>query len=99
MEFQIDLDPTHGVIRLTLITTVVDLKCAEETYSRLKRFTSDGVSYAAIYDLSAVTGTTLSVDLIRSYARRPPSIPMGKAHVVVGKEPHIYGFARIFQMC
>jgi len=24
---------------------------------------------------------------------------MGKSHVVVGKEPHIYGLARIFQMC
>ena len=99
MNFQIDLDPTHGVIRLTVISAVVDLGGAEEVYARLKRITSDSLQYAGIYDLSAVTGTTLSVDLVRSYARRTPSIPMGKAHVVVGKEPHIYGYARIFQMC
>ena len=75
------------------------MRCAEEVYARLKRITSDGFQHAGIYDLSAVTGTTLSADLVRSYARRPPSIPMGRAHVVVGSEPHIYGFARIFQMC
>src|SRR5215813_8019813 len=89
MEFQIDLDPAHGVIRLTVISAVVDLRCAEEVYARLKRITSDGFQYAGIYDLSAVTGTTLSADLVRSYARRPPSIPLGRTHVVVGKEPHI----------
>jgi len=99
MEFQIDLAPAHGIIRLTVISAVVDLRCAEEVYARLKRITSDGFQYAGIYDLSAVTGTTLSADLVRSYARRPPSIPLGRTHVVVGKEPHIYGFARIFQMC
>jgi hypothetical protein len=37
--------------------------------------------------------------MVRSFARRAPSVPMGKSHVVVGKEPHIYGLARIFQMC
>lgn len=58
-----------------------------------------GGPYAAIYDLAAVTGTTLSVNLIRNYARRKPSIPTGRAHVVVGPEPSIYGLARIFQMC
>jgi len=98
MNFLIDLDPKHGVIRLTVTSAVVNLRCAEECYTRLKRV-SEGGPYAAIYDLSTVTGTTLSVDLVRSYARRPPSIPLRKTHVVVGKEPHIYGFARIFQMC
>ena len=75
------------------------MKCAEEVYTRLKRVSSDGRSYAGIYDLSVVTGTTIPVNVIRGFAQRAPSIPMGRAHVVVGSEPHINGFARIFQMC
>jgi hypothetical protein len=37
--------------------------------------------------------------MVRSYAHREPSIPMGRTHVVVGKAPVIFGLARIFQMC
>jgi hypothetical protein len=37
--------------------------------------------------------------MIRYYARRTPSIPMGRPHVVVGKDPSIHELARIFQMC
>src|SRR5215471_6846202 len=99
MDFQIDLDPTHDVIRLTLTSGVVDLRCAEEVYTRLQRVAYVGGPYAGIYDLSAVTGTIISPIMVRGFAQRAPSIPMGRAHVVVGTEPHIYGFARIFQMC
>jgi len=37
--------------------------------------------------------------MVRSFARRKPSIPTGRPRVVVGKWPVIYGLARIFQMC
>jgi hypothetical protein len=37
--------------------------------------------------------------MVRNYARLNPSVPMGRPHVVVGTEPHIYGLARVFQMC
>jgi hypothetical protein len=37
--------------------------------------------------------------MVRSFARRRPSIPTGRPHVVVGKFPVIYGLARLFQMC
>ena len=99
MDYEVDLEPTHSVIRLTVTARIVTLGLAEDIYICLSRLASSGGPYAAIYDLSEVTRTTLPVELVRSYARRTPSIPMGRPHVVVGKEPSIYGLARIFQMC
>ena len=75
------------------------LECAEDCYQRLSRLTSDSGLYAAIYDLSATKDTTIATEMVRSFARRKPSIPTGRPHVVVGKFPAVYGLARIFQMC
>ena len=44
-------------------------------------------------------GTTIPTDLVRNFARRSHPFPGGKTRVVVGKEPHIYGLARLFQIC
>jgi len=99
MHYQIDLDPTHTVIRLTVTAEIVSLEIAEDVYYHLSRFTSSGGPYAGIYDLFLTKDTTIPTDMIRRFARRPPSIPLGRPHVVVGKEPAIYGLARIFQMC
>jgi hypothetical protein len=108
MNFRVDLDPTHRVIRLTVTAAVVTLTLAESCYFQLSKLAgrkpgkaeeSNSGQYAAIYDLSAVTGTTITVAMIRNFARRAPSIPMGKPHVVVGKDPNIHELARIFQMC
>src|SRR5215469_11520730 len=99
MSYQIDLDPTHSVIRLTVTAETVTLELAEEIYQHLSEVTSQGGPYAAIYDLSAAKHTTIHVDMVRYFARRRPSIPMGRKHVVVGTEPHIFGLARVFQMC
>jgi len=98
MHYQIDLDPKNSVIRLTITEKIMTLECAEDCYQRLSRFTSRGGPYAAIYDLSATKDTTMATEMVRSFARRRPSIPTGRPHVVVGKFPAIYGLARIFQM-
>jgi hypothetical protein len=99
MHYQADLDPTHAVIRLTVIDEVVSLQCAESCYWRLSRVASSGGPYAAIYDLSRVKDTTMPTEMVRDFARRPPSIPTGRPHVIVGKFPVIFGLARLFQMC
>ena len=99
MDYEVDLDPTHSVIRLTITAEIVTMELAEDIYRHLSEVTSHGGPYAAIYDLSAVKNTTLPTYVVRSFARRPPSIPIGRKHVVVGKEPGIFGLARIFQMC
>jgi len=102
MRYQVDLDPTHAVICLTVIEEMVSLECAESCYQGLSRVTSSGGPYAAIYDLTRAKDTTIPTEMVRDFARRRPSIPTGKAgkpHVVVGKFPVIYGLARLFQMC
>jgi hypothetical protein len=99
MHYVVDLDPTHTVIRLTITAEIVTLELAEDVYHHLSRFTSHGGPYAGIYDLSLAKDSTLPTYMVRSFARRPPSIPMGRTHVVVGRAPAIYGLARIFQMC
>ena len=61
------------------------LELAEDCYRHLLVVTSTG-GHAAIYDLSAAKRTTIPIE-VRLFARRTPSIPMGRPHVVVGKEP------------
>jgi len=99
VDYEIDLDPTHSVIRLTVIEAMVSLECAEDCYHRLSHVASTGGPYAAIYDLSVAGDTTIPTDMFRCFARRSLSIPTGRPHVVVGKFSVIYGLARLFQMC
>ena len=100
MDYEVDVDPKHSVIRLTVTAENVTIKLAEEIYKHLAGVTSSGGPYAAIYDLSGVKSTTLPTDTVRSFGRhRQPSIPMGRKQVVVGTGPHIFGLARVFQMC
>ena len=99
MDPQVDLDPTHSVIRLTVMAETVTNELAEEIYQHLSEATSSGGPYAAIYDLSATKHTPMPTNTVRSFAHRPPSVPMGRKHVVVGTKPVIFGLARVFQMC
>jgi hypothetical protein len=99
MDYQVDLDPMHSVIRFTVTAETITFELAEEVYQHLSEFTSRGGPYAAIYDLSAAKRATIPTDMVRGFARRAPSIPVGRPHVVVGKDPVIYGLARVFQMC
>lgn len=99
VDYRVDIDPAHSIIRLTVSARVVTPELAEDMYICLSRLGSDGGPYAAIYDLSEVTSTTLPTELVRGYARRTPSIPIVRTQVVVGKEPAIYGLARLFQIC
>jgi hypothetical protein len=97
--YPIDLDPVHSVIRLTVTAEIVTPELPEDIYKRLEQISSSGGPYATIYDLTIVKDTTIPVEMVRGYARRNPSVPMGRPHVVVGAETAIYGLARLFQMC
>ena len=87
--YQIDLDPVHSVIRLTVKVQTVTLELAEEISRHLSEAASSGGPYAAIFDFSAAKRTTIPTDTVRDLARRRPSIPTGRKQVVVGKEGHI----------
>jgi len=97
--YQIDLDPVHAVVRLTVTVEIVTPELAEDIYKRLKQISSTGGPYATIYDLTMVKDTTISSEMVKGYARRDPSVPMGRPHVVVGEETAIYGLARLYQLC
>jgi len=98
MDYRIDLDPAHRVIRLT-VTAVVTEELAEECYQSVSFIASRGGPYAAIFDLSGVTGATLSPDAVRGLAGRAPAVPAGRPRVIVADEPWIFGMARMFQIC
>ena len=98
MDFHIDLDPTQLVVRGTITAAVLTEQLADDYYRALSRVASRGGPYAAIFDLSVVTRTTMSHDAIRGLASRPPAVPAGRTRVIAAKEPHIYGLARMFQL-
>src|SRR5215472_17451610 len=98
MDYRIDLDPAHRVIRLT-VTAVVTEELAEECYQSVSFIASRGGPYAAIFDFSAVTGTTLSPDAVRGLAGRAPAVPAERPRVIVADEPWIIGLALMFQIC
>ena len=72
MDSDIDLDPVHSVIRLTVTAETVTLEVAQDIYCHLSEIASSGGLYAAIYDLSAAKHTTISTDTVRGFARRRP---------------------------
>jgi len=41
-EYQIDLDPVHAVMRLTVTAEIVTMELAEEIYTRLTRLSTSG---------------------------------------------------------
>src|SRR5215467_13093499 len=98
MDYSIDLDPEHRVIRLT-IKAIVTEELAEDCYTSLSFIASRGGPYAAIFDLSGVIAATLSPDAVRGLAARAPAVPAGRPRVIVADEPWIFGLARMFQIC
>lgn len=98
MDFVIDLDPTHLVLRATITAAVLTEELAEDYYHAVSLAASSGGPYAGIYDFSRVTSTTLSPNAVRGWAGRPYPIPPPRHRVLVAKEPVIFGLARMLQL-
>src|SRR5262249_11640107 len=98
LDFQIDLDPIHLIIRASITAPVVTEEVADDYYWAVSLVAAHGGPYAAIYDLSGVTGTTLSPSAVRGFAKRPYPVPGPRHRVLVAKEPSIYGMARMLQL-
>lgn len=69
MDYEVDLDSAHSVIRLTVTAETVTIELAEEIYQHLSEVTPRGGPYASIYDLSAAKNTTIPTNTVRSLAR------------------------------
>ena len=97
MKYVIDLDPTHLVLRITVTGTVTD-PATRELYASVGHLAAAGGPYAAIFDLSGVTGNQLSIETLWEVAQKPPAVPGGRPRVVVAPRPEDYGLFRMFEV-
>src|SRR5215471_151844 len=67
MDFVVDLDPPHRVLRTTVTTAVTD-ESFKEIYRSGARLAATGGRYASIVDLSQVVDFPVSADNIRAFA-------------------------------
>ena len=98
MDYRIDLDPRHSVICVTVTAAVLTHELTEDSYRSVARIASRGGPYATIWDLSGVTGTTLSANDVTSWAQRGPAVSGARVRVLVAKTPVIYGLSRMFEL-
>jgi hypothetical protein len=106
MNYRIDLDPKHRVIRVAVKDAITD-ELAEGCYWTISHVAARGGQWATIFDLSKVKSTTLTADAVRSLARR--TMPSGerksaipapeRPQVIAAKAPAIFGLSRMFQIC
>jgi hypothetical protein len=98
MDYQVDLDPTHQVLRVTVTAAVVTTELSEDCHRSVARIASRGGPYAAIWDLSGVTGMPVSADDVRRRALSPPVVPGDRTRVIVAKKPVIFGLSRMLEL-
>ena len=98
MDWVVDLDPIHRVLRITVATALTDESCTE-IYRTVSRLASRGGPYAAITDLSQVPDFPVSSGAVRALAAEAPAIPLGgRPSVIVARQPALYGLARMFEL-
>jgi hypothetical protein len=98
MDYRIDLDPKHQVLRATITAAVLTHELAEDCYRSVALIASRGGPYAAIFDLSGVTSATVSANNVRSRALSLPAVPGDRIRVLVAKEPVVFGVSRMFEL-
>jgi hypothetical protein len=99
MDYVVDLDPAHRVLRITITTALTD-ESAKEIYQGVARLGSRGGGpYAVITDFSQVEDFPISGDTIRALAAAAPPIPLGgRPSVFVARQPALFGLARMFEI-
>jgi hypothetical protein len=97
MDYVVDLDPTHRVLRITVTTTVTD-EVFSDLYRSVARLASEGDPYAAILDFSQTVDSPVSSETLRYLAAIRPAIPAGRPRVVVAPQPVIFGLSRMLAL-
>jgi hypothetical protein len=97
MDYLIDFDPTHRVIRLTVTKPLTD-ESLTDVYRSLSHVAAKGGPYGSILDLSQVENSSLSTDTIQALASTAPAVPVGRPRVVVARAPALYGLCRMFEL-
>jgi len=97
MDYVVDLDPTHRVLRTTVTTAVTD-ESFQEIYRSVARLSATGGPYASILDLSQVVDFPVSPETIRVFAATSPAVPGERPRVMVAPQSALYGLARMFEL-
>jgi len=97
MDYPIDLDPTHRVLRVTVGRVLTD-ELAREVRQTMVRLASRGGPYAVITDLSEVEDDRLTPEVAAELAAAGSPIPDGRLWVLVGKQPVTHRFGRMFEL-
>jgi hypothetical protein len=97
MDYVVDLDPKHEVLRITVTTAVTD-EAFGDLYRALARFAAEGGPYAGILDFSHIADFPLSSETLKAFAALRPALPAGRPRVVVASKPEIYGLSRMFEL-
>jgi hypothetical protein len=98
MDYVIDLDPTHLVLRLTAGKVSVTDLLVIEAYRTLARLAAQDGPYALIVDGSKVGDVRISPDTIRFLAAEAPAVPGCRPRIFVSAKPVGYGLARMFTL-
>jgi hypothetical protein len=97
MDYVVDLDPTHRVLRITVMTTVTD-EVFSDLYRSVARLASEGGPYAAILDFSQTVDFPVSTETLRDFAAMRPAVPAGRPRVVVAPQPAVFGLCRMIEL-
>src|SRR5215471_17036109 len=98
MDFVVDLDPKHCVLRITVTTALTD-RAGRDIYQAVARLVARGGPYAAITDLSQIEDFPISANTVRALAAAAPAIPLGdRPSLIVARQPALFGLARMFEL-
>jgi hypothetical protein len=97
MDYVIDLDPTHLILRVTIGKVLTD-ELSQEIYRTVKRLASRGGPFAGIFDLSKVEDDRVSPEVAAEQAVSNPPIPGQRLCVLVAKRPVVYEHFRMVEL-
>ena len=96
MDYVIDLDPTHLILRVTIGKVLTD-ELSLEIYRTVKRLASRGGPYAGIFDLSKVEDYRRFPEIAAKLAT-DPSIPGERLCAIVAKQPTLHEHFRVLEL-
>lgn len=78
MDYEVDLEPAHAVIRLAITAEIITPELAKDIDIHLAQVLSSSGPFALIVDVSRVTSWTEPAATIRERALRDPAVPGGR---------------------
>jgi hypothetical protein len=98
MAYYFEFDSSNGILRCRFEGDVTDqsLKECYEVAGKYAALTNPGVG---LMDFSNVDSLNVSSQTVRDLAHRTPGMPGSRPRFLVVPSDHMYGLARMFQLC